>query len=407
MTACSTGWPAVGAGKANRRRHGARRLTGLLVALGCCWAFCRGTPGARGAIPSRWSDGADRVSWKTGPSFERALTGRMGVTWSGIALRSAVERLARTQQVAIFLDRRLDPSQPIEFRLHDTTLGELIERLAASIDAETAVIGSVIYLGPPGQSGRLADLARSRREEAARLPRAVSRRVMDEQTWCWPSASEPSSLLEELARQAAVRFPDHARVPHDVWPAMELPALAWTDRLTLVLAGFDLTFRFEDQGRAVRFEPLAEQTPIVRHYPHTLSQRKLQEILSEFPAATVSQSGDQLVLRGTAGEHARLGERLRQPLGRAERSRQPSERTVYTLNVQQQRVEDLLHAVCQRSDLELDTRLVSPETLQTRISLGVQEASLEELLSAILTPIGMQYRLDDGRLVVLPNPRDR
>jgi hypothetical protein len=40
-------------------------------------------------------------------------------------------------------------------------------------------------------------------------------------------------------------------VPHDLWAAADLPALAWVDRLTLVAIQFDLTFKISADGRQI------------------------------------------------------------------------------------------------------------------------------------------------------------
>ncbi|MHB8867007.1 MAG: hypothetical protein ACYC6N_31985, partial [Pirellulaceae bacterium] len=85
--------------------------------------------------------------WKTGQQFERALETRVrDVVWSaGTPLRQAVTTLARTQGVAIMLDRRVDPESAIELSVHDVTIREVIEQLAAQCGAASCYLEGVVY----------------------------------------------------------------------------------------------------------------------------------------------------------------------------------------------------------------------------------------------------------------------
>ena len=85
-------------------------------------------------------------------------------------LRVALERLADRQQVAIMLDRRIDPDSPVDAAVADTPLDLLPLRLAAGSDATLSYIGPVVYVGPRDGTANLSVVAAARREEARRLP---------------------------------------------------------------------------------------------------------------------------------------------------------------------------------------------------------------------------------------------
>ena len=169
--------------------------------------------------------------WKTGKEFERALNAVVrDVVWSaGTSVRQAVTTLARTQGVAIMLDRRIDPESAIELSVHDVTLHDVIEQLAAQCDAAPCYLDDVAYLGPRVGLGDLPAVANDRRVEAQSCPRPVARRLLAERAWRWEELAEPRNLLEDLAREANVTIEGVAELPHDLWPAMDLPA-AGVDR---------------------------------------------------------------------------------------------------------------------------------------------------------------------------------
>src|SRR5437764_2375427 len=116
--------------------------------------------------------------WKTGAAFARQLHEIVGVTWQERALRDGLERLSRAYGVAIFLDRRIDPDQHIDFTARDVPLENLLQQIAAAAHAETAVIGSVIYIGPRDTAAQLPTIAAMRRQETARLPNDVKARLL-------------------------------------------------------------------------------------------------------------------------------------------------------------------------------------------------------------------------------------
>ena len=63
------------------------------------------------------------------------------MTWSGQPLRPALGDLARLQQTAVFLDRRVDPGQPMDFTQRDATLEDLLSRLAEQLDLGLGATG--------------------------------------------------------------------------------------------------------------------------------------------------------------------------------------------------------------------------------------------------------------------------
>ena len=254
------------------------RWCGTAIVVACCWAFAIRGDTLR-APPH----------WKTGAEFERALNARLrDVVWSaGTPVRQAVTTLARTQGVAIMLDRRLDPGRGIELSVRDVPVREVIEQLAAQCGATAAYLDGVVYVGPRSGTSPLAMVAKERRAEAQQLPRPMAQRLTAERAWRWDDLAEPRDLIDELAREAGITLDGTAQLPHDLWPAMDLPALAWTDRMTLVLAGFGLTFALADGGQAARLVPIPTQTLVSRMYPATLPPARLDAIKTLFPQATI------------------------------------------------------------------------------------------------------------------------
>jgi hypothetical protein len=126
-------------------------------------------------------------------------------------------------------------------------------------------LGAVAYLGPAETARRLRTIAALRLEDARRLPKDSQRRLLTARSWDWPELAEPRQLAEQLAGQAGLKIANPERIEHDLWPAAELPPLSWVERMTLVLAPFDLTFRFDRRGQ-IELVELPADPALVRTY---------------------------------------------------------------------------------------------------------------------------------------------
>ena len=82
----------------------------------------------------------------------------------------------------------------------------------------------------------------------------------------WDDLTEPRQLVDALAEEAGVEILGVERIPHDLWPAADLPPLSWIDRLTLIAAQFELSFELDKTGRRAQLVPMPEDVAVVRSY---------------------------------------------------------------------------------------------------------------------------------------------
>ena len=212
----------------------------------------------------------------------------------------------------------------------------------------------------------------------------------------------PQDLIVDLANEAQLTVQGLDQVPHDLWPAMDLPKLTWTDRLTIVLAGFGLTFKIHDDGRNLQLMPLTAGASIVRRYDYTLSQARLSEIVQQFPGSAIHVGANGIELTGSPDEHLRLQQMLERQVSHSRNNGRPTGTMAFTLKVEQQSVGGILQAISKRCELDLDTHSVPPKLLEQRVTFDVKEVELSELLEAVLTPVGLIYSRDGKTLTIAP-----
>jgi hypothetical protein len=348
---------------------------------------------------------AEPVAWKTGAAFQRQLQVEFAIDWDERALAAGLGRLSRVSGVAVFLDRRIDPGQLITLTAKDQPLSSLLKHVAEAAGGGVAVIGPVVYIGPPTVASQLATLAAIRRQEAAQLPPDARQRLLHEHAWQWDELAQPGELLAELGRDAQVRIENAEAAPHDLWPAASLPPLAWIDRMTLLLAGFGLTFELEDHGAAVRLTPLPTSAALEKTYtpsgnPADLAKR-LQTLL---PDARIRVAGGKLTVVGSAEDHDRIERML---TGQSSRGSQASSgkaakggQPVYSLNVENEPAGRVVRKLAESLNKELRYDHSLLDKLRQPVTLHLDKVSLDYLLESTLKPLGLTYRQTDDALEI-------
>lgn len=300
---------------------------------------------------------AEPPVWKTGTAFRRQLSENVGLTWQDRGLRDGLDRLSQIYGVAIFLDRRIDPGQIITLSTQDVPLEGLLSQIAASVGAETAIIGSVVYVGPRETASSLTSLADSRRRDIARLPNDAKTRLLRSDVWQWEEVAQPRELLRDLAREAGASVVHHELVPLDLWPADSFPPLSMVDRLTLLLAGFGLTFEIDDRGTVIRL--IAASTAAA---------------VAKAPAAAQSTT--------VAKPSKAKGEKL------------------YSLTVANEPAGNVLSTVAKALGKELTYQPQLVDKLKQSVTFNLKDATLEHLLETTLKPLGLSYRITDKQLEI-------
>lgn len=321
-----------------------------------------------------------------------------GVSWSGKPLREALESLSRTQNVAILLDRRVDPGQELDLQLGRMPLAAAIGAIAESRGLEVSLLGSVAYLGPRRAASRLRTVAALRSEEIRRLPAAAGRKFAQRKALQWSDFATPRELIEQLGRTSGLRIVGLEQVPHDLWAAAELPAVSLIRRLTLILCQFDLTFEVAPDGSAIRLIRLPDEVALVRSYPGGRNaQTTARRIAAAVPNAQVKVVGGEVYVKGLLEDHERIGA-VQRP--RTERPAEPEHVDVatqrFTLNVKNESLEKVFRALDNSPHLkiEIDREGLREAgfSLDQRVSFSVKDATIDELLGQAIKNLPLKVR---------------
>jgi hypothetical protein len=299
----------------------------------------------------------------------------------------------------LFLDRRIDPDAPVSGEFPFQPLRGLFEAVGEVHQFEITAMGSVVYVGPPEVAMRLRTIDQLRRAELQALgPRFRELTARDDLSW--NDLSTPRTLIEGVCRQAKVSLANPELVPHDLWAAGALPGLARSTQLTILLAGFDLTFTCSHPGvltlRPVRGDELWEQS-------YRLPPGKdglVEEMRRQFPDAAFRIEASRLSVQGLLEDHEAIRRWLQ--AGRPV----PAEDTAtqvdgplnqrFTLRVVRKPLGEVLRAIERETTLRItlnDGGIEESEApLEQLVTFEVRDVDVDGLMKAVLAPLGWTYR---------------
>jgi hypothetical protein len=345
---------------------------------------------------------------KTGAAFANRLRQPVSIAWSGAALRAALQELSASRQVAILLDRRINPDQAIQFQATNEPLEEIIQKVAASRQAVAVQVDGIIYVAPAATAAKLRTVMALARQQLARLPASVRDIWLQAAPLRWNDLAAPRAILDELCKSSGVVISGLDSIPHDLWGAAELPSLSLLTRISLVLAQFDQTLQFAADGRSARLAPMPRRPTIERAYPGGRSPRELARLWSQrAPEATVRVQGNQVIVVGRVEDHERLAGEPRWPSSRSQ-PLDAEQIQIENLSIDQAPLESVLKTLAARLELtlEYDPDQLAAAGVRLDQLLTVQltkKSTIDELLRAVLEPAGLSFQRH-GRTVEIHAP---
>ncbi len=340
----------------------------------------------------------------------------VSITWQEVPLGTALERLAETQSLAIWCDRRVDPNVPITLTVADQPIADVFAALGQQTGAAAVPFAGVIYFGPQQTVDELATLAALARQPLAKAPAASRTRWLKPQAWSYPRLSEPRQLLTELAASVDAKVQNEQSVPHDLWPARELPAMAAIDRAVLLLAGFDLTGRLSKDGSQLEVAPISRPVAVTEEYrvPNSRSAA-FSAAVAELSGATSTGEGSRPTITARIEDHERLRAVLSgRPTGAvaaAVAMRKAGEKTAgsplndrrFTLTIENKPLALVLNQLAEQLNLQLEWDAAIPDAATGRnalVSCRVEKADLDGLLQALLEPAGLTCERQESRVSI-------
>ncbi len=303
-------------------------------------------------------------------------------TWTGLPLLTATQRIADLAGIPISVDRRLDPNSKISLHCTEEPLAAVLDRVAAAAAGSVAVLRSSIRIVPAGSVHVSQRAEKLREQQLAQLPPSDRQLLARKRTWAWAAGESPRTILETAAREAGVRVVGMDALPHDHFPAAELPALTLAERFDLLLANFDRRIEW-----TVPTDLAADGGPTL--------VGTIVAVDTQTAAPVASKTLPTLPKRSSPAKPDRDSRRV------ADRSR-PAPPT-FSLRVEAP-LEEVLAAVAAQLQVSLildhDSLRTSGVSPREIVRVTIQDASAAALLDAILKPLMLKWTLAEQQLRV-------
>ncbi|MFT7639031.1 MAG: hypothetical protein ACI9G1_000758 [Pirellulaceae bacterium] len=342
-----------------------------------------------------------------GREFQHRMQATIGLTWASNPLRRALNSLSSSQQIAILLDRRVDPTQLINLQIQNQNLETTTKLIAERQSLGICYVNSVVYYGPKTTTSKLPTLAAKRTSETSKFTAASRVHLLGKSSFAWDDLATPRDLILDCAKAMQTSIKNPERIPHDLWPNNELPTISRIEFLTLALAGFDLTWRWETNGQEIELVSIPESVLLQRMFSKNISLKILNDLQKRFPNAEITQKGADLTVVGNAEDIDAIGILLAGgKINTTQFKPAPNRpaakgKTFYSLAIEKRPVGKVLQMLTGSLGLELvyadDVTLDDKKQL---VSFQVKDATAKQLLDATVAPAGLKCTLEDGQLRV-------
>lgn len=377
-----------------RERPLAIRQTILLIAL---------LPGVAAAQES---------PWRTGTGFHTRLHETWTANWRNVELRTVLEQVGHDREIAILLDRRIDPNAmpPVDFV--GEPLAEGFSRLAEQLHGGASFPDNVVYLGPRDSARKLRTLIALRTGELSseefQVPKDRRQTWLKRKTVRWDDLDSPREILDRLQAELNFRIVHPELIEHDLWAEAVLPHVTAVEAISLVLIQFDLTFAWRDGGQRIELTPAPEKARIEKTHPlrGKSAERALAEWRSTWPDAEVRVADRQIAALATIEEHEAMsaGKPMRTAPA-AGNGPPPLARRQFTLKIKDVSARDLMREL-EKSGVtfEFDAQALADAgvDLDRFIELNVRKLSAEEFFHRVFDPLGVKFTIEGLSVKLAP-----
>lgn len=386
---------------AGSRLVGLTRLLSISVLLFAPPAICRAQ--ARQQTGRAANPKLIKNNLLESPSVRRAssqLAKEAILLWEKKPLREAVNELAETFGVRVWLDRRLDPGQLVTLvNGSGDTLQQAFAKLAAKIDGSAGLVEGILYIGPQGEAAKVQ--ARS-----IYLHHTLCQQSNDAsfhfKLLSWPDVSTPAEVLNTICTQWSIDGVD--TLPHDLWYAGDYGTCTLATQLTLLAAGFDRTplvengtLRFESTSPPVQWLGSYAPEAINGEYRTPQSRKVLTRKLG---GHTVSRNGV-VQVKGTTELHLVL---LAPTMKKRNGASKEFETRLYSLEVRNE-LATILSSLAESLGLQLQWSPDVPTAKRrTRIEFNVKDANIDGLLQACAKAARVRIRREGTQVTVTAVP---
>ena len=343
--------------------------------------------------------GQENIEWLVGTELTQAAQSlAVSVEWQDAPLRRRLENLSRRQRVSIFLDRRVDGSQEIDFSVNNVSLEECLWRICEQLELGCCRIDDIYYVGPREAAGKLGHQIAALKKTVDVADRTRRRRWERTAVLSIPRLAQPRELIQTTCASVGASLPNEDAIPHDLWASVQLPASEAATRLSLLLVGFEKSFELDEDLTQLNLVDLPNPDEVTRIFQLGKNAKSGASLIeAKMPEVAVKTRARSLEITTSPDKSLQVHRMLvaLQKPDVAELSKQ-----VFTLQTAAQRG-TILATIAKQIDREFSFEREHVEILKQRIEIDLRDAPVGEVIAAALAGSGLEYRISSEKLEIV------
>ncbi len=319
------------------------------------------------------------------PEMLARLTSQFRSATDQKPLRETLQSIASSSQVNVWLDRQVDPTQPVSLGAQTNTPYEAFQKAAAESALTVCAVDGIVLVGRPEWVHSLVGVILS----------TPTSRTFD--LISWPEPSTPQAALE------TVLTPTDYSLPHDLWPATSWKQLEQQVAVRLICAQCELM----PGARSEPLQPLRAPERVVAAYPSSQQKIVQQTLLKHDPQAKFQTDKSEFRAFAQPLAHvAAINAWITEVTQAKPRNVKPLDidRTKFTLKIENAPAEQVLLQLAARCNRQItfdDMALVRCAKL---ITLEVTDQSLRSICDTLAAKANVTIQWTDQKMTVTAPP---
>ena len=335
---------------------------------------------------------------KSGRAFRTACHKRLSVFRQNEPLHQFVSGLSRNQSIAIFVDRRIDNSQLIDFDGREKSPLVILFELGADRNAAPAMVGDSIFFGPASVSASLPYLENQLKQQINKLPKPLQKKWLHRELVSWPRLSRPRQLLAELFNRNGLTLEGADAIEHDLWRQQALPRMAVYRQACLLVVGFGKWIKISDDGKSAKVVDFPNLESVSISYETTKAADLAKAVQKAFPQAKVRKTKRTVSVSLPIAEHTQVAKVA--ATSNMSRPTQSGDKLIVSLKVDGGQIGSILNSVATKLRVELDYDESLVPVLRQRVSFDLKDVPYEELIAKTLEGQPVSFQLTKERLIL-------
>ncbi len=365
------------------------------------------------AVAAAQSAQPEQPKWRTGNELDKHLQTSLSVSWNERELHDCLSNFSEQQQIAIWIDRRVDPSMALTYQATNVTFEQILWEAAKQSLKESSSanhkwsddaselgvcrLDDFYYVGPSETAAVLPLLWSRLKSETTDIKSRSQVRWHQRDKLHLPMLTNPAEALLRLTEQNEFQLLGE-NLPHDCWRQQRLPSVSLDQQVAMLTIGFGKWFERSTDGQKIQLINIPQFE--IERMKFNLSERTvidLARLKSAFPDCKLTATRSSLTATGTPEQLAAIQSvivRSQRPLPVS-----ASDEKQFTLTTSAARG-SILATIAQQTGNQLKFDPSLNATLQQIIDLKVQQVSLNDLIERALEGTGAGYRIAEGKLEI-------